>query len=146
MDISLAIFSLNDEQPLKVLVVDDDEDNRLLLTYQLLQLVTCSVLSAEDGETALTIAHTSQPDLILLDMMMPGLDGFEVVRRLRQDPKTQEIPVIAVTAMARSQDQDLALQAGCDDFLPKPYELEHLAALLSLYLHPSCLSPTEKMS
>ena len=137
---------MDDEQPIKVLVVDDDEDNRLLLTYQLLQLLTCSVLTANEGYSALTIAQVSQPNLILLDMMMPGMDGFEVARRLKQDPETQKIPVIAVTAMARSQDQDLALQAGCDDFLSKPYDLEYLAALVSCHIHPRCLSPAEKMS
>ncbi|HEY9906983.1 MAG TPA: response regulator [Thermosynechococcaceae cyanobacterium] len=143
MDISLAIFSPEGEQPVKILVVDDDDDNLLLITYQLFQLLDCSVLSAKDGKSALEIAQAAHPDLILLDMMMPEFDGFEVARHLKQDPHSQKIPIVAVTAMARLQDQEMALQAGCDSFLRKPYELEQLAALLSCYLGPHCLSSTE---
>ena len=146
MDTSLAIFSPDGKQPLKILVADDDEDNLLLLTYQLFQLLTCSVLSAKDGKAALEIAQAAHPDLILLDMMMPGLDGYEVAKRLKQNPQTQNIPIIAVTAMARSQDQELALQSGCDDFLRKPYELEQLSVLISRYIDISCFSPTEAAS
>jgi CheY-like chemotaxis protein len=113
-----------------ILVVDDDQDNLLLVNYQLLQLLPCTVISAQDGQTALTLAQTYKPDLILLDIMLPEMDGFEVARRLKQNPQTQSIPIIAVTAMARSLDQDLALAAGCDDYVCKPYEIETLAAAI----------------
>ena len=147
MDTSLAIFSPEGGQPLKILVADDDEDNLLLLTYQLFQLMTCLVLSAKDGESALEIAQAAQPDLVLLDMMMPGLDGYEVAQRLKQNPKTQTIPIIAVTAMARSQDQERALQSGCNDFLRKPYDLEQLAVVLARHIslsNPPHFSSAEK--
>ncbi|MBW4582288.1 MAG: response regulator [Tildeniella nuda ZEHNDER 1965/U140] len=119
----------------KILVVDDDQDNLLLVNYQLLQLLDCTVLSAQDGQTALSLAETYEPDLILLDIMLPEMDGFEVARRLREMPQTQKIPIIAVTAMARSLDQDLALASGCDGYVCKPYEMETLAAAIERHLN-----------
>ena len=112
---------------IRILVVDDDQDNLLLINYQLLQLLDCTVLSAQDGQTALSLAQTYTPDLILLDIMLPEMDGFEVARYLKQNAQTQAIPIIAVTAMARSLDHELALASGCDDYVCKPYEMETLA-------------------
>lgn len=124
----------------RILVVDDDQDNLLLVNYQLLQLLDCTVLSAQDGQTALSLAQTYAPDLILLDIMLPEMDGFEVARCLKQNPQTQKIPIIAVTAMARSLDQELALASGCDDYVSKPYEMETLAAAIERHLNlPSSL-------
>lgn len=117
-----------------ILTVDDDPDNLVLLGYQLSSLLPCSVLTAADGSTALAMAKESNPDLIFLDIMLPDMDGFEIVQQLKRDPQTQHIPVVAVTAMARSQDQELALQAGYDEFLLKPYELESLETLIARYL------------
>ncbi|MBD2034595.1 response regulator [Phormidium sp. FACHB-592] len=119
------------------LVVDDDPDNLLLVNYQLLQLLDCTVISAQDGQTALSLAETHQPSLILLDIMLPEMDGFEVARCLKQNPQTQAIPIIAVTAMARSLDHDLALASGCDDYVCKPYEIETLAAAIERNLNLS---------
>ncbi|XHX79378.1 MAG: response regulator [Stenomitos frigidus ULC029] len=119
------------------LVVDDDSDNLLLVNYQLLQLLECTVISAQDGQTALSLAQRYQPSLILLDIMLPEMDGFEVARCLKQDSQTQAIPIIAVTAMARSLDQELALAAGCDDYVCKPYEIETLAAAIERNLNLS---------
>lgn len=124
---------------IKILIVDDDEDNLLVLQEQLLQLLNCTVISALDGKTGLALAKNFQPDIILLDIMMRELDGVEVVCQLRQDPQTQTTPVIAVTAMARIQDEEIALQAGCDEYLRKPYELEHLALLLERRLKIPCV-------
>ena len=133
-----------DNQPLhpagsqiSFLVVDDDQDNLLLVNYQLLQLLDCTVLSAQDGQTALSLAQTHQPSLILLDIMLPEMDGFEVARCLKQNPQTQAIPLIAVTAMARALDQDLALASGCNDYVCKPYEIETLAAAIERHLNLS---------
>jgi CheY-like chemotaxis protein len=125
-----------------VLVVDDDPDNLLLLTHQVSLLIDCSVVHAADGFTALSLARRARPDLILLDVMLPDIDGFQVVRSLKQDPLTRKIPVVAVTAMARSQDEKLALQAGCDGYLRKPYELESLEAVIFRYLSLSCPLPS----
>ena len=128
---------------IRILVVDDDQDNLLLVNYQLLQLLDCTVISAPDGQTAIALAQTYSPDLILLDIMLPEMDGFEVARCLKQNPQTQPIPIIAVTAMARSLDQDLALASGCDDYVCKPYEMETLAAAIERNLNlPSSLLRT----
>ena len=118
----------------RILVVDDDQDNLLLVNYQLLQLFDCTVISAQDGQTALSFAQLYQPHLILLDIMLPEMDGFQVAQCLKQNLQTRTIPIIAVTAMARSLDHDLALAAGCDDYVRKPYEMETLAAAISRHV------------
>ncbi|MBW4692374.1 MAG: response regulator [Lyngbya sp. HA4199-MV5] len=121
--------------PVRILVVDDDQDNLLLLNYQLLQLLDCTVISAQDGQTAISLAQTYVPDLILLDIMLPTMDGLEVARALKQTSQTEAIPIIAVTAMARSLDQELATAAGCDDYVCKPYEMETLLAAIARHLN-----------
>lgn len=127
----------------RILVVDDDQDNLLLINYQLLQLLDCTVVSAQDGQAAIALAQSYMPDLILLDIMLPQMDGFEVARLLKQNPQTQAIPIIAVTAMARSLDQDLAIAAGCDGYVCKPYEMETLSAAIARHLDlPSSLLHT----
>ncbi len=118
-----------------ILTIDDDQDNLMLLGYQLSLLLPCSVLTAIDGQSALRLTKQSRPDLIFLDIMLPDMDGFKIVSQLRQDPQTQKIPVIAVTAMARLQDQETAFRVGYDDYLLKPYELESLEALVYRYLN-----------
>lgn len=115
------------------LVVDDNEDNLLLLTFVLEQL-NCRFITAIDGQTALDLAQRYQPALILLDIMLPDLDGFEVFARLRQNPLTARIPVIAVTAMARPEDQERLLSAGCNEYVTKPYIVDDLEELLRRYL------------
>ncbi len=102
-----------------VLVVDDNQQNlELLLAY--LEDVECRTLSANDGAEALEIVRTSAPDLILLDVMMPKMSGFEVCRRIKNDPKTTDIPVIMVTALNELGDIERAINSGTDDFLSKP--------------------------
>jgi len=102
-----------------VLVVDDNQQNlELLLAY--LEDVDCKTLSANDGAEALEIVKTSSPDLILLDVMMPKMSGFEVCRRIKNDPKTADIPVIMVTALNEMGDIERAINSGTDDFLSKP--------------------------
>ena len=75
-----------------------------------------------------------RPDVILLDLMMPGLDGFQVTRKLKGDPVTASIPIVAVSAMARPDDREAALAAGCDEFVRKPFELDDLEAVIRTYL------------
>jgi CheY-like chemotaxis protein len=122
----------NDRQPL-VLAVDDNEDNLQLLT-QLLVLVECSFITAADGKTALLMAHNYQPDLILLDMMLPDLSGIEVACSLKQDAQTMEIPIVAVTAMARVEDKERFVLAGCNDYITKPYVIDDLEAIIRRYV------------
>ena len=112
-----------------VLAVDDDEDNLILLSY-VLEPLNCSIITAVDGHTAFEKARTEQPNLILLDIMLPDLDGLQIVRQLREDPNTRMIPVIAVTALARAEDRDRILTAGCNDYISKPYLLEDLEAVI----------------
>ena len=116
-----------------VLVVDDNEDNLSLLAFVVEQL-DCTILTAVNGLTALDLARSYQPALILLDMMLPDIDGVEVLTRLKQNSVTATIPVIAVTAMARSQDRERVLSAGCDEYVTKPYNVDELEALLCCYL------------
>lgn len=120
------------QQPL-VLVVDDNEDNLLLLAF-LLEQLGCTIVIAADGRTALDLAKRYQPTLILLDMMLPDIDGIEVLSHLRQNPFTAMTPVIAVTAMARAEDRERILAAGCNEYITKPYMIDELETLLRDYL------------
>ena len=102
-----------------VLVVDDNQQNlELLQAY--LEEVDCRTISAHDGLEALEIVGRDSPDLILLDVMMPKMSGFEVCKRIKNDPKTAEIPVIMVTALSEFGDIERAIDSGTDDFLSKP--------------------------
>ena len=123
-----------DNQPI-ILAVDDDEDNLLLLT-EVLRAFECLVISASNGEAAILLAQNYQPDLILLDVMLPDFSGIEVVHRLKQNPQTTKIPVIAVTALARAEDRDRLLLAGCNDYISKPYMLDEMEAIICRYLRP----------
>lgn len=122
----------NIKRPL-ILAVDDNEDNLQLLT-QILMLIECSSVSATSGYTALTKARSYQPNLILLDMMLPDINGVEVVRQLKQDRQTSMIPIIAVTAMARAEDRERFFLAGCSDYIKKPYIVDDLEAKIRRYL------------
>lgn len=119
-----------------ILVVDDDEDNLLLMNY-VLEPFHCSVITAVDGQMALWAAQTEQPDLILLDIMLSKLDGIEVVSQLRQNPQTMKIPVVAVTALAREEDRERIIQAGCNDYISKPFMLDELEAMIRRHLSPT---------
>lgn len=116
-----------------ILAVDDHEDNLLLLA-QILSMLEGSYLTAIDGETALSLAQQHQPDLILLDIMLPDLDGLEVIQRLQEHPLTRSIPVIAVTALAKQEDRDRLLLAGCAGYISKPYLIDELEALIHHHL------------
>jgi len=117
----------------KVLIVEDVEINTDLL-IQLLeddyQLVT-----AADGAAGLEAARRERPDIILLDLSLPVIDGWEVTRRLKDDPALRHIPIIALTAHAMSGDEDKARASGCDDYLSKPIDEDLLFAKLARYLN-----------
>jgi CheY-like chemotaxis protein len=103
----------------KVLVVDDNMQNlELILAY--LEDIDCETLSAEGGQEALDIIEGDSPDLILLDVMMPKISGFEVCKRIKNNPETAAIPIIMVTALSEMGDIERAINSGTDDFLSKP--------------------------
>lgn len=105
----------------RILVVDDIETNRRLLEARL-SAEYFEVIEAADGVSALRRAHEDSPDLVLLDVMMPGMDGFEVCRQLKSDPVTKHIPIVMVTALDQREDRIKGLEAGADDFLTKPVD------------------------
>lgn len=109
----------------KILLVEDNEENRDMLSRRLARRGYAVVLAA-DGAEGVAMAETEAPDLILMDMSLPVLDGWEATRRLKADPRTRPIPVIALTAHAMAGDRDKALGAGCDDYDVKPIELPRL--------------------
>ncbi len=119
----------------KILLVEDNELNRDMLSRRLLRR-GYDVVIAVDGEKGLELAESEVPDLIIMDMSLPILDGWEAARRLKAAPSTRHIPVIALTAHAMSSDRDKAIEAGCDDYDTKPVELprllEKIEALLSV--------------
>jgi two-component system cell cycle response regulator DivK len=103
----------------KILVVEDDTDNRRIV-IKVLTVEGYEVVEATDGIEALAQARAAQPDLILMDLALPNLDGWEATRRLKSDPATRAIPVVALTAIAMSGDEEQARAAGCDDYIAKP--------------------------
>jgi len=120
----------------RILVIEDQEDNRQILR-DLLTNADLDVIEAENGEAGLVAAADHRPDLILMDMQMPILDGYEATRRLKADAALHAIPVIAVTSYASSSDVDKARAAGCDAFVSKPYSPRQLLAKIREYLSPS---------
>jgi len=109
----------------KLLLVEDNEMNRDMLSRRL-RRKGHEVILAEDGAQALALIAEQPPDLVLMDMSLPVLDGWEATRRLKASPKTAAIPVLALTANAMAGDRDKALAAGCDDYDTKPVELARL--------------------
>ena len=109
----------------RILLIEDNELNRDMLSRRL-QKRGYEVLMAADGETGVTMAQTEAPGLILMDVSLPGIDGWEATRRIKAAPGTRHIPIVALTAYATPGDRDKALAAGCDDFDTKPIELPRL--------------------
>jgi len=103
----------------RILVVEDDPDNRRIVV-KVLAVDGYTTLEAADGETAVALARREHPDAILMDLAMPGVDGWEAARRLKADPATADIPIVALTAFALRGDEDRAREAGCDAYLSKP--------------------------
>lgn len=109
----------------KILIVEDNEMNRDMLSRRLARR-GYEIVMAVDGEEGIAAARAVNPDLILMDMSLPVVDGWEATRRLKADADTQRIPVIGLTAHAMAGDRDKALAAGCDDYDTKPVELDRL--------------------
>ncbi len=111
----------------KILLIEDNEMNRDMLTRRLSRK-GYTVVVARDGREGLAMARREQPDLIIMDLSLPRIDGWEVTRRLKADESTRAIPVIALTAHAMSTDREKALAAGCNDFDTKPVDFGRLVA------------------
>jgi CheY-like chemotaxis protein len=109
----------------KILIIEDTENNRVLLARRL-KPKGHEVVTAEDAEKGLPLASTERPNLILMDVGLPGIDGWEATRRLKADPATRQVPVIALTAHAMEGDRERALAAGCDDYEIKPIDFNQL--------------------
>jgi CheY-like chemotaxis protein len=115
---------------MKVLIVEDNKMNLDMLSRRLIRK-GYEVISAADGAAGITVAAAEQPQLILMDMSLPVLNGWDATRRLKAEPATAHIPVIALTAHAMSEDREKALAAGCDDYATKPVDLAHLIEKIS---------------
>lgn len=109
----------------KVLLVEDNEMNRDMLSRRLIRR-GFQVVFATDGQQGIDLARSERPDVILMDMSLPIIDGWEASRRLKADDATRSVPVIALTAHAMSGDREKAIEAGCDDYDTKPVELDRL--------------------
>ena len=109
----------------KILIIEDDPDIRELLRFNL-EKAGYNLFLAEDGEKALTLARQHAPDIILLDLMLPGVDGLEVCRTLKKDPELQRIPVMMVTAKGEEMDRVVGLELGADDYVVKPFSLREV--------------------
>jgi CheY-like chemotaxis protein len=120
----------------KILLVEDNEMNRDMLSRRLLRK-GFEVVIAVDGEQAVIMAQSERPDLILMDMSLPVIDGWEATRRVRADNTTSHIPIIALTAHAMSGDREKALNAGCDEYDTKPIELPRLLEKIDALLQRS---------
>ncbi|MCK4950435.1 MAG: response regulator [Gammaproteobacteria bacterium] len=118
---------------IKILLVEDNEMNREMLTRRL-EKQNFEVVTADDGQQAIELAETVSPDLILMDMSLPIMDGWEATRQIKANPETAKIPVIALTAHAMTGDRKKALEAGCDEYDTKPVDLDRLTKKINSLL------------
>lgn len=117
-----------------ILIVEDEFDNQEIMRTVVEDLLGYSVISVSDGAAALKAIAERRPDLILMDLMMPVLDGFEAIKRIKSTPKTANIPVLAVTALSRASDRERALAHGAADYLCKPFDIEELTSMIEYYI------------
>ncbi len=117
----------------RILLVEDNELNRDMLSRRLLKK-GYEIFMAIDGESSLELVLSNKPDLILMDMSLPVMDGWEATRRIKSHPDTKGIPVIALTAHAMGEDRQKALEAGCDDYDTKPIEFSRLLLKIATHL------------
>jgi len=123
-----------DTRPATILIVDDNAQNLELLEAYLEELPSARVLTATSGQDALAKVASDKPDLMLLDIMMPKMSGFEVCKKIKADPATKDIPVILVTALHEMGDQERGVEMGADDFLTKPVNRVDLIARIQAQL------------
>jgi len=120
----------------KILIIEDNDDNRDILKHQL-EYLGYEVVEAATGLEGLSQVEHDQPDLVIVDIMMPEIDGREVARRLRAGAKTKDLPILAATVLFHSEDIKSCLEAGCNDVLTKPFTLQQLRDKLEQYSHPA---------
>ena len=120
----------------RILLVEDNEINRDMLSRRLARR-GFEVLIAENGQSGVELTVSERPDLVLMDMSLPVMDGWEATRRLKADPDTSAIPIIALTAHAMASDREMALEAGCDDYDSKPVDLSRLVRKIEQLLAAS---------
>ncbi len=125
---------MSSQLPKKILVVDD-ETTTTGLAKTFLERYGFVVVCANDGESGLTLAHSEQPDLILLDVMLPKIDGFEVCRRLKSDDRFKSIPILMFTAKALAKDVARGREVGADEYIIKPFSGKALVATIRAHLH-----------
>jgi CheY-like chemotaxis protein len=118
----------------KVLYIEDNDDNVYMLKMRLELLGDFEVVAAEDGEKGCKMAAAEKPDIILMDLEMPVVDGWEATRRLKGNPTTRDIPIIALSAHALAGEREKALAAGCNEFDTKPIEFDRLVATIQRVL------------
>jgi CheY-like chemotaxis protein len=118
----------------KLLYIEDNEDNLYMLTLWFDVLGGYEIISAPDGAAGIAMAAAERPDLILMDLNLPEIDGWEATQRLKADPATRDIPIIALTAHAMAGDREKAIATGCDDFETKPVEFDRLLAKIERVL------------
>ena len=126
----------------RVLVVEDNAANLKLATF-LLESAGHTVISAPDAEVGLALARDEQPNLILMDIQLPGMDGLEATGLLKRDPATRDIPVIALTALAMKGDEERIRAAGCDGYVAKPLDYKSFLATVMSHLVPAPLSAND---
>ena len=117
----------------RVLVVEDNRDNMTLIV-DVLESLDYDVIQAKDGEQGIELARSENPDLILMDLSLPKIDGWEATRTIKAQDELKQIPVIALTAHAMVGDRERALEAGCDDYMTKPINIQTLAMKLTKFL------------
>ncbi len=119
--------------PKKILIVDDNQDSREL-AVKILKNVGYQMIEATDGEDALEKANTENPDIILMDISIPKIDGYEVTRRLKSQVSFKDTPIIALTAHAMKGDKEKAMEAGCEGYISKPIDIHELPNQIKSYL------------
>jgi two-component system cell cycle response regulator DivK len=120
----------------KTILIVDDNELHLRLGQELLQAHGYQVDVANNGVEALTKIRERQPDLVLLDIKMPGISGLDLAQEMRRDPSLAALPVVAVTALARQSDKEACVDAGCNGYMAKPYTMRELLDLVARYLSP----------
>jgi pilus assembly protein CpaE len=127
----------------RILMIDDEPLNHQLVAHAL-EPLHCAVHSADNGKSGITLAHSLQPDLIITDVMMPDIDGYEVTRTLRRDPQFASTPILVLTAQGGLQDKLKSFEAGADDHLTKPFEAAELLARVTVLLKRAAPAPESK--
>jgi CheY-like chemotaxis protein len=141
-DIPSATPSL---QAIKILLVEDNPANRDMLTRRL-ERRGFAVCGAADGPSGVALSVSEMPDVILMDIVLGGMDGWEATRLIKDDPRTQSIPIIALTASALSTDRDKSMEIGCADYDTKPVDLERLLGKIQACLLRKCLPADARLS